>query len=99
MEGKTGGVVVQAIKEEDFMLILNGLDALTEKLSETDEDIAGDADAMKTLEAIYDLRDRIVNLIPTLDVARAGLMPEALKLSFELEGKPAPAEFEYRRVA
>jgi hypothetical protein len=98
MEEKLNAVVLQAIKEDDFMLILNGLDALTEKLQEMDE-LAGDADAMKTLERIYDLRDRIVDLIPAVAVAKAGMMPEALKLSFVMEGAQEPQEVVYRKVA
>jgi hypothetical protein len=98
MEEKISGVVVQAIKEDDLVLILNGLDALTEKLQEMEEG-AGDEDTMRALEHIFDLRDRIVNLIPVIDVAKAGLLPEALKLSFLKEGAEAPAEVEYRKVA
>lgn len=98
MEKKLNAVVLQAIKEDDFMLILNGLDALTEKLQEMD-DVAGDTDAMKTLERIYDLRDRIVDLMPAVAVAKAGMMPEALKLSFVMEGAQEPQEAVYRKVA
>jgi hypothetical protein len=99
MEEKLNALVIQGIREDDLTLIVSGLDALTEKLQETDEDVAGDADAMKTLERIFDLRSRLVDLIPAIDVARAGLMPEALKLSFEMEGEALPQEVEYRKVA
>jgi hypothetical protein len=98
MKEKTGGVVVQAIKDDDLILILSALDALTEKLQEI-EDVAEDPEAMETLEHIFDLRDRLVDLKPAIDVARAGLMPEAFRLSFLMEGRPEPQEVEYRKVA
>lgn len=97
MEEKINALVVQGIREDDLTLILSGLDALTEKIQDMD-DAASDPEAMKTLERIFDLRDRLVDLIPAIDVARAGLMPEALKLSFEMEGAQ-PQEVEYRKVA
>lgn len=98
METKSSAAIVQALREDDLTLILEGLDALTEKIQDRDE-VVGNPDAMATLERIFDLRSRLVDLIPALGVAMAGLMPEALREARLVAGLAEPEEETYPKAA